>query len=235
MYCPQCGTQSPEDQRYCRSCGANLKVIGKAVALSEAVARSDRGPLPALKEMMKSVKIEHTTDEITDALDKMNREITNNFTTAVRIHRVGSPKREEVPQHRREDHIVKGTISFFTGIGVMIFLYYFLGALVLKIPPEDLAKLPFELESALRFAWLVGLIPTLSGFGRIVAGLTIGPSEDRYRLAVDEQAASLGHAPEPRESPSGSITEQTTELLDRKAAAEDLNNDLESSNDPRRD
>jgi hypothetical protein len=95
MYCPQCGIQSPQDQRFCRSCGANMKVIGKAVALSEAVARSDRGPLPVLKEMMKSIKIEHTADEISNALEQMNREITSNFSAAVKIRPGGSQRKEE--------------------------------------------------------------------------------------------------------------------------------------------
>ena len=60
MYCPQCGTESQLTQ-YCRVCGANLKVIGKAVTLSEAIARSDRGPLPKIKEMVKGLKSEHIT------------------------------------------------------------------------------------------------------------------------------------------------------------------------------
>ena len=75
MYCPQCGTESSEGLQYCRSCGANLKVIGKAVSLSEAIARSDRGPLPKIKEMMKNLKIEHVSEDISKALDQMNKEI----------------------------------------------------------------------------------------------------------------------------------------------------------------
>src|SRR5258705_366254 len=51
MYCPQCGTESSSGLQYCRGCGANLKIIGKAVALSEAVARSDRGPLPKINQI----------------------------------------------------------------------------------------------------------------------------------------------------------------------------------------
>src|ERR1051326_7609349 len=74
MYCPQCGTESQATQ-YCRVCGANLKVIGKAVALSEAVARSDRGPLPKIREMVKGFKVDHVSDEVSGALDKMNQEI----------------------------------------------------------------------------------------------------------------------------------------------------------------
>ena len=75
MFCPQCGTESSSDLQYCRLCGANLKVIGKAVSLSEAIARSDRGPLPKIKEMMKSLKIDQVTDDISRALDQMNKEI----------------------------------------------------------------------------------------------------------------------------------------------------------------
>src|SRR5882762_2397173 len=75
MYCPQCGTESQASLQYCRLCGANLKVIGKAVSLSEAIARSDRGPLPKLKEMVKNLKLEQVSDEISGALDKMNEEI----------------------------------------------------------------------------------------------------------------------------------------------------------------
>src|ERR671914_571870 len=75
MFCPQCGTESSSGQQYCRSCGANLKFIGKAVALSEAVARSDRGPLPKIKEMIKEFKVDHVSDEVSGALDQMNQEI----------------------------------------------------------------------------------------------------------------------------------------------------------------
>src|SRR2546423_11565558 len=75
MYCPQCGTESSSGLQYCRACGANLKVIGKAVTLSEAIARSDRGPLPKIKEMVKNLHVEHVTEEVSRALEHMNSEI----------------------------------------------------------------------------------------------------------------------------------------------------------------
>ena len=135
-------------------------------------------------------------------------------------------KEKKSPARRREDHIVKGTVSFFSGVGLMIFLYYLCGALVLKIPPETLARLPFEVEPLVKVAWLVGLLPTLSGLGRIVAGLTIKPAralgpegEGEARPQVEgarrEQAAALagGRAPEAAQS---SVVEHTTELLGEK-------------------
>lgn len=224
MYCPQCGVESPADQRFCRSCGANLKVIGKAVALSEAVARSDRGALPKLKEMMESVKVKHTTEEVSRALDQVNRELTQGLARGEHappwwLHY----KDKKSPARRREDYIVKGTISFFSGVGLMVFLYYLTAALVLKIPPETLASLPFEVEPLVKIAWLVGLIPTLSGLGRIVAGLTIKTGrpdalrgEEQARPQIEGRESPAAAQGRTAEASQSSVVEHTTELLGEK-------------------
>src|SRR5207245_3850548 len=75
-----CGTESPSNLKYCRSCGANLKVIGKAVTLSEAIARSDGVPAK-IKELVSNIKIAHVTEEVSRALDKMNKEIVDRKST----------------------------------------------------------------------------------------------------------------------------------------------------------
>ena len=133
MYCPQCATESSPGLPYCRQCGANLKVIGKAVALSEAIARSDRGLVPKIKEMAKNLKIEHVTEEVSRALDRVNQEIARAsrdrgpgralpllglppFSSMARTSREGRPgkswwrKEKKTPQERREDQFVKGTV-----------------------------------------------------------------------------------------------------------------------------
>jgi hypothetical protein len=227
MYCPQCGTESPSGQHFCRACGANLKVIGKAVALSEAIARSDRGPLPKLKEMMESVKIKQTTEDVTRAFDQMSQEISRGLTTA---REQPHPwwmqfKDNRTPEQRREDHISKGAVSLFSGIGVMVFLYYLSAALVLKIPPDKLIGLPFEVEPLVKIMWLVGLIPALTGLGRIIAGLTIKGTQ-RKSLANEEfsqprfedtnqsqPSITGGHGT--MEAPM-SVAENTTATLDQK-------------------
>ena len=233
MYCPQCGTESSEGLQYCRTCGANLKVIGKAVTLSEVIARSDRGPLPKIKEMMKNLKLEHVSEEVSGALDRMNTEIMKS-ADAPRIHKQWWPPKKTA-EERREKHIVKGTCGLFSGIGLMVFLYYFCGALVLKVPPDVLAKIPFELEPAVRIFWLVGLIPTLSGLGHIIAGLSIKPARmfnhviDGFRPDPTIQAdapvrLSDDVGPSKRAMPV-SVTERTTSLLEHEAPRS--TNDLE--------
>src|SRR5829696_162705 len=132
MFCPQCGTESQATQ-YCRVCGANLKVIGKAVALSEAVARSDRGPLPKIKEMIKEFKVDHVSDEVSGALDRMNQEIAKISPESERRRQrrawIEFPKR--TPAEKRENHISKGVVSLFSGVGLTAFLYFLSAALVL--------------------------------------------------------------------------------------------------------
>ncbi|HEU4766873.1 MAG TPA: hypothetical protein VFS77_05840, partial [Pyrinomonadaceae bacterium] len=177
MYCPQCGTESQTAVvQYCRVCGANLKVIGKAVSLSEAIARSDRGPLPKLKEMVKGLNVEHVGEEVSRALDRMNQELAQisveKPSPHVRIERGIRPRRKKkTPAERREAHITKGVVSMFSGVGLTFFLYYLSAALVLKLPPDFIARVPFEIDPVVKIIWLFGLLPTFTGVGHILAGL----------------------------------------------------------------
>lgn len=230
MYCPQCGTESGSGLQFCRSCGANLKVIGKALTLSEAIARSDRGPLPKIKEMVKNLKVEHVTEEVSRALERMNKEIVR--TSHAGMMQPGKPwwSRKKTAEERRENHIVKGTVSLFSGIGLTVFLYYFTAVLVLKLPPDWISKVPFEIEPVVRILWLLGLVPMLSGAGHILAGLSINPSRGSQAgspLGVVDAGAKFDAGAQintsqpsvPPEQPAlgvppVSITEHTTNLLD---------------------
>jgi hypothetical protein len=236
MFCPQCGTESSSGQPYCRSCGANLKVIGKAVSLSEAIARSDRGPLPKIKEMMKSLKIEQVSDDVSRALEQMNQEIVKNSGSLAMAKPLSleemikkrrekqRAKKEKTAAQRREKHIVQGLVSLFSGLGLMIFLYYLSSVLVLKLPEHIIADAPFEIDPVVRIIWLVGLLPTLTGVGRILAGLAIRPdpvplvefpehSNEDLRSEISDLKTTNELAP--RYEPT-SVTEHTTNILNRQ-------------------
>ena len=224
MYCPQCGVESSPGLQYCRACGANLKVIGKALVLSEAIARSDRGPLPKLKEMVKNLKVDHVTEEVSKALDKMNTEIVRHSKQLPS----GQPwwtRHKKTAQERREQKITKGILSLFSGAGLMIFLYYLTGVLVLKLPPNVLERIPFEIDPVIHIFWLVGLIPMLSGVGHIIAGLLIRPSKHETAQVFTpaqgfrqlEDASGQREWPQSPAQPS-SVTERTTNLLEQSGA-----------------
>ena len=213
MYCPQCGTESSSGLQYCRACGANLKVIGKAVSLSEAIARSDRGPLPKIKEMMKNLKVEQVSEDISRALDQMNIEIARSSEDP-KPQKIIS-KKTKTREQRREKHLTTGAISFFSGIGLAIFLYYLSAALILKLPPDVVAKVPFEIEPVVRMIWLIGLIQTLSGVGHLLAGLLVRPDPPAEIEPVRAAPALNEREPIPRAAPV-SVTERTTNLLERQ-------------------
>ena len=216
MFCPQCGTESQATQ-YCRVCGANLKVIGKAVALSEAVARSDRGPLPKIKEMIKEFKVDHVSDEVSGALDQMNQEIANISPESQQRER-GRPwiqlGRKKTPAEKRENHISKGVVSLFSGAGLTVFLYYLSAALVLKLPPHIVDQIPFEIDPVVKTIWLFGLLPATAGLGHIVAGLLIRPEHEQPQLdQVVSPPRELGDRPISNPV-SVSVTDHTTNLLE---------------------
>jgi hypothetical protein len=223
MYCPQCSTEAPPDQQYCRKCGANVRMIGKAVALSESIARSDRGPLPKIKEMIKNFKVEHITDDVSRAMEQMNQEIVKGITSAKTKQKLARKDKED---RRRENHIVHGIVSLFAGSAIMIILYYLSRVLVLKISPEDLAKIPFELDPVVRTIWIVGLLPAMTGVGRIISGLLLPRARRAGEIGEIKEADELqlpalsstpvsASTPVPLTSPlpPNSVTENTTEFF----------------------
>ena len=221
MFCPQCGTEAQASVQYCRVCGSNLKVIGKAVSLSEAIARSDRGPVPKIREMMKNLKVEHVTEEVSRALDHMNQEIaqisakesvkskSREARRALRILR-----KKKTAAERRENHITKGIVSLFSGAGLTIFLYFLSITLILKLPPDIVGQIPFEVQSAFRSVWLLGLLPMMSGMGHILAGLLIKPDREPQPQLEEAPRRELTDRPIQNPVPM-SVTDHTTNLLEQ--------------------
>jgi hypothetical protein len=228
MYCPQCGTESSAELHYCRSCGANLKVIGKAVSLSEAIARSDSVPTK-LKEMVKNFKVEKVTDEVSRAMERMHKEIVRSASDPKPRKPWWLEAKKKTAEERRERYLTKGTIKLFWGGGLTVFLYFLANALVLKLPPDVIARIPFEIDPVVHVLWVLGLIPMLSGLGHIIAGLSIRPEPARLvepaeqtPLRIDPPEGAPSYDSEltvatPREAPA-SVTDRTTNILDRDPA-----------------
>jgi hypothetical protein len=228
MFCPQCGTESSAELHYCRACGANLKVIGKAVSLSEAIARSDSVP-SKLREMVKNFKVEKVTHEVSRAMERMNKELARSASDPKPRKSSWLEAKKKTAAERRERLLTKGTIKLFWGGGLTVFLYFLASALVLKLPPDVIARIPFEINPVVHVLWVLGLIPMLSGVGHIIAGLSIRPQlvgqmelPNQKPLRIDPPSVA---GPYPtgvtvataREVPA-SVTERTTNILDRDPA-----------------
>ena len=111
---------------------------------------------------------------------------------------------------KREDHLSKGVVSVFSGVGLTVFLYFLSTALVLKLPPELIAQLPFELYPVVKVIWLLGVLQVSSGIGHIIAGLLIRPRPEQQ-----EQLDQANEPPVLNPTPA-SVTERTTNLLEQQ-------------------
>ena len=162
---------------------------------------------------MKNLKVEQVSEDISRALDQMNIEIAR--STEDPKPRKITGKKMKTREQRREKHLTTGAISLFSGIGLAIFLYYLSAALVLKLPPDVVAKVPFEIEPVVRMIWLVGLMPALSGVGHLLAGILVRPDPPLEVQAVRPAPLLSEGEPIPRTAPV-SVTERTTNLLERQ-------------------
>ena len=77
---------------------------------------------------------------------------------------------------------------------------------MLKLPPDIIAQIPFEIDSVVKIIWLFGLLPATSGVGHIIAGLLIRPEREQPQQ-IDQVV-----------SPPLSITDHTTNLLEPQKA-----------------
>src|SRR5205814_610228 len=106
------------------------------------------------KEIMSNVKIAHVTEEVSRAMEKMNTEITRSSGEYRRGRRRRWPQRKEkTTEERRERHLTKGAIKFFTGGGLSIFLYVLFHSLQLHLPANVVAEAPFAIEPVVRSLW----------------------------------------------------------------------------------
>ncbi len=227
MFCPQCGTDSAEGQHYCRSCGTNLKVVGRAVSLGDAISKTDGVPAK-IKEIMSNVKVAQVTDEVSRAMEKMNAEITRSSEEHLQKRRERRRlRKEKTAEERRERHLTRGAIKFFTGGGLTIFLYLIFHSMQLKLPAETIANAPFAIEPVVHSLWAFGLIPMLSGVGHVIAGLTIKAKPKKQIESAEElplrieDGRAFGPAMETERTTAAipstptSVTERTTNILDR--------------------
>ena len=80
--------------------------------------------------MVKSLKVDHVTEEVSRALDRMNQEIAEISPEKKRERRsLINFRKKKTAAERREDHISKGVVSLFSGAGLSVFLYFISAAL----------------------------------------------------------------------------------------------------------
>src|SRR5215469_4321688 len=133
MYCPRCGSTQAEDIKFCKSCGANLFAVRRAVEARDVDEKKFDWGDTWLAEMF--------------------------LTHGAQEHRKAELERRLgiTPEVKRYNEIKAGVITSSVGVALMIFLFVFMQGIVQggKVPPDT--------ASILNHLWIAGVIPLFVG------------------------------------------------------------------------
>lgn len=225
MYCPKCGSESQENQRFCKACGVNLQIVNEALGSGEDtlgklridvdtimkdVVDFTKGIKPAWNKMTEQNRSHRDTHPIENKDEKHDREFT-------------MPK--DYLSYSWQHNLRNGLLSLFGGAGLGIVLYLLSDTAIaegLIRSAEEIARRPLTgLEQVLRLIWIVALIPVLKGIAQIIYAAFFAES---IKTLTERIAPRPLIAPEPvrtsftgMNEPPSSVTENTTQFFGEEA------------------
>src|SRR5262245_14540950 len=178
MFCPGCGFQINDDFKFCRQCDANLHGVREAMT-----SRSTREKFDWSKTWW--AEMIYPREE----LERMR-----GVTPGEKLLR---------EEKKRLDEIKGGVITSLTGVGIMIFFYFFFDVAARQKSGAD--------ADVIRSLWLTGIIPFLIGVGLLINGFFVS----RRLVQLKEQL--LQAAPPSPQAPAA-LPAKTTDQLVANAA-----------------
>jgi len=181
MYCPKCGGESVETQRFCKACGTNLQLINDALSGGEGLHAPFKIDVDALarnaKEFARSWKANvgvavggrNTSAEARERY-RASREVRRQAREEARRQNVPKPK--EYMSYSWQHNLRNGLVSLLWGSGLGVVLFYlgqtaiddgFIGRL------EEMSHGHIQgIEPLVRILWLIALLPVLKGLAHII-------------------------------------------------------------------
>src|SRR6185369_2866349 len=219
MYCPKCGTEAVEGQRFCKACGTNLQLIINIVK-----GGGGKGPGPwnfDPEELKRNVtdfvdswkqgfKHEHVQKWKADwgqyQQGRPYRQSTRELRRKTReeLRRRNLPQPSQWMKYSRQHNFKEGLISLFSGAG-MSYVFFKVGQEVLNSGiiheiPNIKDPQAHGLEVLARMFWLIMLIPLLKGLGQTIYATFFAESmatlSECYTIPADELNRD-DRAPEP--------------------------------------
>jgi len=176
MLCPRCSSSQNDDIKFCTSCGANLEAVREALGRPGSNKGFDWSDT-WVAEMFMSGKAQE--------MRKLELERRMGIT----------------PEIKRYNEIKAGVIVSSVGIGVAIFLLFFMQGIAGRVDPDA--------REIITRVWLAGIIPFMVGLALIINGLVVS------KKIVEIQGRDLKR-PEPLEEgaiPRGLRAADTSEFI----------------------
>lgn len=192
MFCPKCGGESLEAQRFCKACGTNLQLINNALSGSdspqgpfgidvEALAKNAKDFAQSWKTSWSGAHVRLGVSE-PHGSQREERRITREIKKQAReeARRQNLPKPKEYLSYSWQHNLRNGLVSLFWGAGLGVVLYY-LGqnaideGLIRRIEESSNGHVQ-GLEPIVRMIWLIALLPVLKGLAQIIYAAFFGES-----------------------------------------------------------
>ena len=107
MYCPQCGTETNDQIKFCKRCGTSLQIVQTLLTKGAPSMNPSFDP----REWQRMVLEEYREK--------------------------AAKKNKKSPEQKRLEEIKSGVITTAIGFGSMILLYFLLGAVAINEPASD--------------------------------------------------------------------------------------------------
>ncbi len=190
MFCPKCGSQTVEGQRFCKACGTNIQLINDAIRSGDSpqtpfgidvdsLARNAREFAESWKKSWKQPNVIGVNIDRT-AVDSIRAARLERRRAREDARRRNLPKPKEYMSYSWQHNLRNGLVSLFWGTGLGVLLYY-LGqtaidqGLLSRIEETSNGHVQ-GLEAMARLLWLIALLPVLKGLAQIVYAAFFGES-----------------------------------------------------------
>lgn len=250
MFCPKCGAEAMEGQRFCKTCGTNLQLIHNAIKGGD----NPQGPFGLDLDALKQSAVDFANSwktgwagvtreqekqwgGITREQQKPLTEREKRRRNREELQRRNLPRPKEWMSYSWQHNLKVGLGSLLSGAGLGILLYY-LGQEAVnshvfdQIPDMTEQKLR-SIEYAARMVWMISIIPMLKGLGYIIYASFFAESmatlSDRYTVR-DPVTGPLTNPQPQRDTaqtdfealnePPSSVTENTTKFFEEAARAQ---------------
>jgi zinc ribbon protein len=243
MFCPRCGVETAEGQKFCKGCGTSMQVVSDAMA-----GNDDPNGLGQLK-----IDVETLKRSAIDFGQSLKAGIASSAATGARYagNELRAYKRREkqeprIPKPKEwlgyswQHNLKNGLISVFSGAG-MGALFYYLGRVLIedgtiRSIQEASGKSIAGLEHLVSLAWLLALMPVLKGLAQIIYAsffaesiatlserfaprLTGSPAVTEPINSAPRAAGEAASTPPVLDEPPASVTEHTTQFFEERSPA----------------
>ena len=227
MYCPKCGSEATQSQRFCKLCGTNLQLIHDTLRGGDSAQSPFGIDIEALKqnaiEFAKSWKTglhyELKAHTKPGEMRHSARELKRMAREEARLRNMPKPK--EWLSYSWQHNLRDGLISLFTGVGLAVLFYYLGQEAINSSVARDIPRITDRqvegIERGLRWVWLIGLIPVLKGLAQIIYAAFFGESiatlTDRFTMPLAGRTSSKDSGTNNHDSSTSPSIQQEQEQL----------------------